>query len=147
MVVTYTSQEQEDIITVNYIGQDGGGYLIETNEEEILIFASNLNTSEREFTPDELTFKVYNMPKSNDSKQIALTKDNYSLEHQEGLAFNKITSEEYVKLGEVFVDIDQTIKHDEHTVYFDVAKFFTDNSLEGNQVFRFRYLINGEIVA
>ena len=53
---------------MNYIGQDASGYLIETNEEEILVFASTLGENGRIFTPDELTFRVYNLPKNNSSE-------------------------------------------------------------------------------
>lgn len=147
MVVTYTTGEEDEVFTVNYIGQDANGYLVETNEEEILVFASNLGENDRIFTPYELTFKVYNLPKSASSEQIILTELDYTIEYAQNQAFYKVPSE-YLKFGTTLEDEDQSvIVIDEKTIYFNVSKFFSDNNLEGNQVFRFRYLINDEVAA
>lgn len=147
MVVTYTTDEEDEILTVNYIGQDASGYLIETNEEEILVFASTLGENGRIFTPDELTFRVYNLPKNNSSEQIVLTDLDYTIEYAQNQAFYKVPAE-YLKFGTTLEDEDQSvIVIDEKTIYFNVSKFFSDNNLEGNQVFRFRYLINNEVAA
>lgn len=164
MVIVYTDGEQEENYTVNYVGKDGlqgepgqpgkdaKSYLIETNQEEILIFRTGYGSKDKVFSPNKLTFKIYEIPKKNNSNQLEIEDKDYTFEYQQNQSFVNVPRE-YLQFGEKTASRDEDSEDeeitilDEKTVYFDVDSFFENHSLDDTPVFRFGFIVNEEVVA
>ena len=150
----YSDGTISDIYSVSYSGIDGedgkdaSAYYIETNQEEILKFAGLENST---YSPEIITFKVFNSPKQPEDEQLELTNDSYKLE----IIGNDSVIEngsEYLRLGFITSSQDNqgniiTEERDLNTVYFNLQNFMSNFNYNQLYVFRFSYLINNKIVA
>ena len=150
----YSDGTISDIYSVSYSGIDGedgkdaSAYYIETNQEEILKFAGLENST---YSPEIITFKVFNSPKQSEDEQLELTNDSYKLE----IIGNDSVIEngsEYLRLGFVTSSQDNqgniiTEERDLNTVYFNLQNFMSNFNYNQLYVFRFSYLINNKIAA
>ena len=136
-------------------GKDANTYYIETNQEEILRFKEG---EDYLYSPEILTFKIYNNPKQNSDKQIEISEESYQLEYYKEGEFYEITDENILSLGfkqEVGDEIESQAQNSEneivdpYTVYFFVSSFYETQSenVQNNQIFRFSYIINEEVAA
>lgn len=150
----YSDGTISDIYSVSYSGIDGedgkdaGAYYIETNQEEILKFAGLENST---YSPEIITFKVFNTPKQPEDEQLELTNDSYKLEIVQNNSVIKNGSE-YLRLGFTTSSQDNwgniiTEERDLNTVYFNLQNFMSNFNYNQLYIFRFSYLINNKIAA
>lgn len=142
-------------------GRDGGGYYIETNQEEILKFVTSNGYT---YSPSLLTFKVYDMPRQIGNEQYSLTMDDFKIKvlGTDG-SFKNIPSQ--FQIEERIFDIytlglsestEEEAVIDEKTVYLNVQNFnyyceenreeiFWSNNFQF--ILRFVYLEEGKELA
>lgn len=147
----YTDGDSEESYSVSYSGIDANTYYIETNQEEILIFKQNVEGVATNFySPEEISFKIYDNPKQPSSPQIELIAGNFKLELLNENTIEEIGNE-YIGLGKTIYTEGQSEIVDKKTAYFNV-KGYISNKYEKSKVpnlliFRFSYLLNEEVKA
>lgn len=151
--------EYKNLITLTQL-PDMSSYFIETNQEEILRFKQKgAESMDDVYSPESLTFKVFNSPRQSEEQQLVLENNNYVLEILTAQGFLPLAGD-FLTLG-FNTGVESSQVTDINTVYFNTTKFANYvKSLEGsevekdnnirnafssNPVFRFSYVINRKI--
>lgn len=133
------------------------GYYIETNQEEVLRFKNA--GGQYTYSPQIVTFKVYNNPKQDNDEQLELNNFSFNLEVQTENGLQKIEKgTEILRLGYSETTIEGegddatevVTDYDLNTVYFNIAIFYEvseQREVENYQAFRFTYLVDGQIAS
>ena len=156
--VYYSNDSYIDNYSIAYQGKDGeANFTIETNQEEILRFErledpENKKDTRSIYSPAQLTFKIFNIPRQPGDAQVELTEDSYKLEII-GRSQPIENESNTLRLGYFETSFDQDgneiiEKKDTKTVYFNTHKCATEFEQIGFPcLLRFSYLIDGQVVA
>ena len=135
----------------------GVGYYIETNQEEVLRFKNV--AGQYTYSPQFVTFKVYNNPKQDNDEQLELNNFSFNLEVQTENGLQKIEKgTEILRLGYSETTIEGegddatevVTDYGLNTVYFNITSFYEvseQREVENYQAFRFTYLVDGQIAS
>ena len=124
--------------------EDSQKYYIETNQEEILRFKEGEGYL---YSPQTLTFKIYNNTKQINDQQRAISDNSYKLEYYGESGFQEI--EKNQPKDDPILERGTSEGADPNTIYFSVSSFYESYTgvIQNGQIFRFSYLVDNEVAA